>query len=682
MLYGKRGDAEEYTVQDGDSLEKLAKAHGLKWEDIALFNWGTKDPRLVNAYLYYEVGCRKPHEEDAPFSETGNYWFSSKDGERGSGKILIPRKWTRAGLAVEQVHTLTVRKIKCKPLLYKVAWDSEKKEIHPIYYPENDKQKVALEIKTVCVPDGTDGSAFDIKLYGFYEERPKEEDNRTPVELPISLLGIDGPSDVEVKGGELKSVKAGDRPALELRLSWDKVTAVDGSQVYLMDFVSFKVTVNLKDGLPGRAVESEELKRTVPVVIFANPDAKESQENFWRSGIKFRDDAKGAGYLALLEMGRTPAVPSVFEKDRTRDPIPRQIPLTHMRGSIYTFYRGHGYLFTREGRVPCHCCKFRDRWNSLSPTDKLSYIRNVISPLVWDGAQGKFVAVSWSELKRHVRNRDSIIVQFELDESKGDRNYTPETTPGNMPWFNKLKFMFSALVNWDLERLKEGLQFCMAPPRANTLSLAAAKRLGGYRIPVDRHATNGPSFYSNDTALKGAPDVLRDVGQGQQVPADKDIYIHTVQAKCKQGEDQDNRRAGFIFWQMRDGTTFAQSGGKPVLCFNRHPNDEDLGPEHINNLDGRWPTPKELMYAAGCLTASTPELAESFLNKGTKMYLGYRVVAWGKWSQQLAEAFSQKVFVEGKTPEQAFNDLKAEYIPKLRVAMWKKTNGGTRYVDS
>lgn len=563
--------------------------------------------------------------------------------------------------------------------LTEVSW--AKPEIHPLYYPENADQKIAVVIKTERVSDGTNGSRFEIGLWGYYEEAPAGEDKRAPVELPLSLLGLEKDEDVEVETGQLKSVKSGNRPALELRLPWGEVTAKDGSKVYPVEFATFRVKVKLQDGLPADGLCSDELKRKIPVIVFANPDAVESQKRFWESGETIRDLAKAAGHLALLEAGRTPGKASVFESGVSRGVIPLKMPQTHMRGSSHTFYRGHGYLLTHDGKDPCGCCKFRDHWNTLSDGDRTVYVSNVISPSKWDNTAKRFVAISWADLQKSVKAKDKILVQFEVDESKGDPNFTPATTPGNLPWTAKLTNMFSALVNWDKTQLKEGLQFCMTKPDVARLTQAAALKLGGHNIPVDNTAATGPSFYDADSALKGAPDVVGATGPGAKVPAGTPIYLNTIESKCEQGEDVENKRAGFIFWESPDGETFAAKGGRPAMCFGNAGIAEWLTPDKVDALKGKQPIPTELMYASGCLTAATKELPESFLNKGTKVYIGNRIVAWGTWNRQMADAFAVKVFTDEKSPADAFNELKGEYVGKLRCVMYQKTDKGTEYVD-
>jgi hypothetical protein len=677
MAVENRKSAVCHKVTDGDSLKKLAQSNDLTWQELALFNWGTEVPEEINAFLYFVVGCRKPLGE-APFSDTGNYVFSSQDGSLGTGEILIPKKFKSAGLALDTTHVLRVKTPQPKPLVTELTWVGGKKEIHPLYYPENNDQKIALTVKVLNIPEDSDGSAFDIKLLAYTEKPPDEgDDNRKPVELPLSMLGITGPADLKVSGNVLKSMRPPARPALELRLDWDEVTTTDGKKVFPSEMHGFQVTVGLAGAAAEETRQSEELKRAVPVVIFANADAVESQKRFWESGQNIRDDARGAGHLALLEAGRTPGKPSVFVSGTSRGKIPAAIPMKHMRGSSHAFYRGHGFLYTKDGKSPCRSCKFRDRYKTLDQDDKLTYLGNTLQPLIWKG--GGWKPLTWTKLKQHITAGDSKFIKFEVDESRGDKNFKPQSTPGNFPWFNRIGSMISGLLKWNLDQVRHGLEFCMPNPSIAWVRVAVQTKLNvAYSIPVDSTAANGPSFHSAGGYLKTAPDVVSEAPPGTEVPADTPIYVNSISNKCEQGEDVENKRGGFIFWETTDGKTFAESGGKPVMCFD----PTDLGVDEIKGLKGTQPTPTELMYASGCLTAATDDLAQEFLKKGTRIYIGNRIVAWGSWNRQMAEAFSKKVFDDGKTPEAAFNDLKGEYVGKLRCVMWrKKDDGGTEYVD-
>jgi hypothetical protein len=78
---------EGHKVSTGDSFVSLAGRYGRSdpW-DIIEFNFRTRDPREVNWYLEYYVGCTKPSPDG------NNYRFDSSDDP---GIIYIPpRTWT------------------------------------------------------------------------------------------------------------------------------------------------------------------------------------------------------------------------------------------------------------------------------------------------------------------------------------------------------------------------------------------------------------------------------------------------------------------------------------------------------------------------------------------------------------------------------------------------------------
>jgi hypothetical protein len=92
---------EERRVRTGDTLESIARQVGLKAEELAFFNWGTRDREQVNEHLAAEVGCTRKDEE-------GAYVF---DGSDGPGVILVPRQWKAPGLATCRTHVVRVRPV-------------------------------------------------------------------------------------------------------------------------------------------------------------------------------------------------------------------------------------------------------------------------------------------------------------------------------------------------------------------------------------------------------------------------------------------------------------------------------------------------------------------------------------------------------------------------------------------
>ncbi|MCA8958859.1 MAG: LysM peptidoglycan-binding domain-containing protein [Planctomycetes bacterium] len=84
-------EAESRPVKSGDTLGSIAAEFGITWQELATFNWGTDQPRMINRKLYEVVGCRKPHGPDDPVDELANYRFSDDDHRYGTGEIRVPK---------------------------------------------------------------------------------------------------------------------------------------------------------------------------------------------------------------------------------------------------------------------------------------------------------------------------------------------------------------------------------------------------------------------------------------------------------------------------------------------------------------------------------------------------------------------------------------------------------------
>jgi len=317
--------------------------------------------------------------------------------------------------------------------------------------------------------------------------------------------------------------------------------------------------------------------------------------------------------------------------------------------------------------------------DSLDQDDRIQYISNTLKPFKYNGTTKKWDAVTWTRLRKHVKDKDAIFIRSTSTNPPAILISLPgppkRTRPGP-PDRQHDQRPFQMGPGSD----SRGPAVLHEDPDIAWIRAAAALKLNGYQIPANTTGATGPLFMGTAMPMPRSRENPRRGGDAGRNcgPRGTPIYLMTVAAKCEQGEDTANQRAGFIFWQMSDGTTFANAGGRSVMCFD----PGDLGEEEVDGLDGRQPTPTELMYASGCLTAATPELAEKFLEKGTRVYVGNRIVAWGNWNRQMADSFSGKVFGEGKKPEDAFNELKGEYVGKLRCAIWvKKADGDSDYVD-
>jgi hypothetical protein len=95
-------EAKEHKVKDGESIKSIAEKNGLKWEDLAKFNWGTDDPDKINIFLRDKVGCRKKTEDGH------NYIFSSNDDP---GIIYIPKDIKALKFKTNSTHVVKVKRI-------------------------------------------------------------------------------------------------------------------------------------------------------------------------------------------------------------------------------------------------------------------------------------------------------------------------------------------------------------------------------------------------------------------------------------------------------------------------------------------------------------------------------------------------------------------------------------------
>lgn len=117
MGFEHRDSAKTYTPADGDTLESIAEAetaagNPLTPEEIALFNWGTADPKVAEEMLRDELGCYLRGDDKC-------FVFSADCKVRTP--LLLPRAFAKSGLATEQTHTLSVRRKAPPPKQYKTC---------------------------------------------------------------------------------------------------------------------------------------------------------------------------------------------------------------------------------------------------------------------------------------------------------------------------------------------------------------------------------------------------------------------------------------------------------------------------------------------------------------------------------------------------------------------------------
>jgi len=60
---------------------------------------------------------------------------------------------------------------------------------------------------------------------------------------------------------------------MELRIPWEAVAAADGKNVYPAEMHGFRALVKFAGTPDEMGTLTAEVKRTIPVVVFANPDA-------------------------------------------------------------------------------------------------------------------------------------------------------------------------------------------------------------------------------------------------------------------------------------------------------------------------------------------------------------------------------------------------------------------------
>ncbi len=109
-VFVAQADAVEYTEFNGKTFADVvtaARQHvpDMGWQELALYNWGTKEPREVNRALIELIGCGAVDDTN-PTATT----FLPAAGPGGGPKILLPKLWQPTDLAVEKTHTVTVKR--------------------------------------------------------------------------------------------------------------------------------------------------------------------------------------------------------------------------------------------------------------------------------------------------------------------------------------------------------------------------------------------------------------------------------------------------------------------------------------------------------------------------------------------------------------------------------------------
>lgn len=148
MGFDSRDTSTPYTPQDGDTLEKIAQretANGnpLTAAEIALFNWGTDDPDVLDEILRDELGCYKRSED--------NRFQISSDCEPRS-ELLLPQRFEETGLPIDRIHTIRVRKQPVPPPQFEMCarirgifFETDKSFIRPSVVGDLKRMEEAME---------------------------------------------------------------------------------------------------------------------------------------------------------------------------------------------------------------------------------------------------------------------------------------------------------------------------------------------------------------------------------------------------------------------------------------------------------------------------------------------------------------------------------------------------------
>ena len=131
---------EEHKVKKGETLESLGKSIGMKWQELAKFNWGTDKPEEINKHLASDVGCTKKTADGK------NYLFDDSDEP---GILYLPKKWTQGGLATNQQHTIRVRFLEIPRVKFRIKlYDADGEPLANKPY--------SLELRDETIKDKTD----------------------------------------------------------------------------------------------------------------------------------------------------------------------------------------------------------------------------------------------------------------------------------------------------------------------------------------------------------------------------------------------------------------------------------------------------------------------------------------------------------------------------------------------
>ncbi len=94
-VFAARSEAKEHAPQEGETLASILAEVGEQaptWQELALFNWATDDPRKLNRALAETIGIDTPQDDP---SQTP---LKPACGPKTPGKILVPKVWQAESL--------------------------------------------------------------------------------------------------------------------------------------------------------------------------------------------------------------------------------------------------------------------------------------------------------------------------------------------------------------------------------------------------------------------------------------------------------------------------------------------------------------------------------------------------------------------------------------------------------
>lgn len=115
FVFDKWENAEKFTAYADKTLVDIVQEKcepGVTWQDLAFFNYGTKENDEVNRCLIEQAGVKELKDKA---EETVLDPAQAPAAQDGVKEIRIPKIWKKTGLELEKTHTITVKQRKPAP---------------------------------------------------------------------------------------------------------------------------------------------------------------------------------------------------------------------------------------------------------------------------------------------------------------------------------------------------------------------------------------------------------------------------------------------------------------------------------------------------------------------------------------------------------------------------------------